>query len=94
MPEREPVPEPGPLEVPIALTSDEDWKKLDTAVYLAHAFLAFLPIAALRGMNNLRGCNALDSSIPIPSFPIFKIDKDLGYSLGAIMPTSLAKAQR
>jgi hypothetical protein len=33
-------------------------------LYLAHAFLAFLTICALRGMNNLRVCNGLDSSIP------------------------------
>jgi len=34
------------------------------AVYLTHAFLAFLSVRALRGMNNLRGCNVLD--IPTP----------------------------
>ncbi len=30
------------------------------AVYLAHAFLAFLTIAAIHGMNNLRNCNDPD----------------------------------
>ncbi len=34
------------------------------AVYLAHAFLAILAVDAERGMNNLRVCKGLDSSIP------------------------------
>jgi len=34
------------------------------AVYLTHAFLALLAIAAVRGMNNLRGCSSSDSSNP------------------------------
>ena len=34
------------------------------AVYPTHAFLAFLELAALREMNNLRVCSGLDGSIP------------------------------
>jgi hypothetical protein len=34
------------------------------AVYPTHAFLAFLALAALREMNNLRVCSGLDGSIP------------------------------
>lgn len=34
------------------------------AVYLAHAFLAFLAVAAVRGMNKLRVCSSSDGSNP------------------------------
>jgi hypothetical protein len=33
-------------------------------MYPPHAFLAFLALAALREMNNLRVCSGLDGSIP------------------------------
>jgi hypothetical protein len=40
-------------------------------VYVAHAILAILAVAAVSEMNNLRVCNWLDGSIPTAPTNIF-----------------------
>jgi len=46
-------------------------------VYLAHAILEIVAIAAERGMNNLRVCSDPDGSIPTAPTNIFSIENKL-----------------
>ena len=53
------------------------------AVYLAHAILAVLAVAAIRGMNNLRVCVGRDGSIPTAPTNIFFSNSKLQICEGA-----------